>query len=743
MNSQWHLGYVPQQPHTYRGNDIRAVRQWWEMTLPGGIHTALMQNNVVPDLYKYENLPRAKWVDEQDWWLKQEVTLTRTDSERCFVRFDCVDYMASVWLDDTFLGHHEGAFSAWELELTDYVPPDGNPHTFRLALRLTGFNAFPQPSWTRPERVLIQPTRLIHRGKAGISPYHPRLRLLRPPMQAGWDFAPTLPILGVWERPLLETTGNVRIVHLDIGKWRFNPETHKATTTCTLMLDTLEPTITPVTLAWAPMNFEDTDGLATYTLTVPKGMSKHQLHLTIPDAHRWHPWEQGAPNLYRLTVSVPHSHSTTTRFGIRTATWNRYRMTVNEQPFFARGVNWVPLDLLGATSEGDHERYHTLLTYAREQNVNFIRVWGGGGRERRIFYELCDELGLLIWQEMPFACAFLDHYPRDEEFLSLAEREARGIVRALEPHPSIAVWCAGNEFSLQRNRPLVSRLAAMVQREDDRPFLPPSPSGTDHHQWQVWHGYAPLHHLDEQTALFLSEVGLQALPNQSTLNKILATDKHFPPNPAWEEIHGEIAKLRAYLPADAHHTLENFIAASQEAQARGVQLAIENLRRRKAQGTGGITLWQWNEPYPAISWALVDFFGESKTAAHQLKEWFNPVTLLLEFDRKRAYKPGDTIKTTLWAINDLDEPVHTHSATIRQGRHELFSGVVEMPPHSALPVQSLSLYLLSDDLIELELRQADGERVAHNTYPLILPPPDRAPRFHHLYRMVASWVLER
>ncbi len=742
MNSIWHLGYVPQQPHTYRGNDIREVRQWWEMDVPGGIHAALMKNNVLPDLYKYENLPRAEWVNQQDWWLKQEITLTRTETERIFVRFDCVDYIATAWLDDRLLAYHECAFSAWEIELTDYVPADGEPHTYRLALRLTGFNAFPVPLWTRLEQALIQPTRFIHRGRAGISPYHPRLRLLRPPMQAGWDFAPELPILGVWEAPTVYTTGNVRIVHMDVGKWRFSTKTGKATTTCTLVVDALEATGTPLTLAWQPMNFEGTDGLATYNLTIPKGTSRHHLHLTVPDAERWHPWDQGAPNLYRFTISIPHSHTITLRFGIRTATWQRYRMTVNEQPFFARGVNWVPVDILGATSEADHERYRTLLTYAREQNVNFIRVWGGGGRERRIFYELCDELGLLIWQEMPFACAFLDHYPRDEEFLALAEQEARGIVRALEPHPSVAVWCAGNEFSLQRNRPLVSRLAAMVQKEDDRPFLPPSPSGIDHHQWQVWHGYAPLHHLDEQTALFLSEVGLQALPNQSTLDKILVTEKHFPPNPAWEEIHGEISKLRAYLPDHAHDSIEAFIDASQEAQARGMQLAIENMRRRKGQGAGGITLWQWNEPYPAISWALVDFFGESKAAAHHLKEWYNPTALLLEFDRKKAYKAGDEIEAVLWAVNDHAFPLQNCTATIRQGNEIIHAQPFHLPPYAAIPLTRITFRLPTEKLIELDLHHQE-QRIAHNSYPLVLPPPDHTPFFHHLYRMVASWVMER
>lgn len=739
---RWQLGYVPQQTYQYTGNDIRTVRQWWDITLPGGIHTALMENNLLPDLLRYENLPRAEWVNRHDWWLRQEITLTRREGQRLFVRFDCVDYIASAWLDDTFLAQHEGAFSMWDVELTEHVPADGLPHTYRLALRLTGANAFPHPTWSPQERALIAPTRFFHRGTAAIRPYHPRMRLLRAPMQSGWDFAPALPILGVWEDITVETTGAIRIVHLALGSWQVDKTTGTATTSCTLILDAAAAMTTPLTLTWTPVNFSGTDGLATYTLNVPQGRSRQHVRLTIPDAKRWHPWEQGDPNLYQLKATLPDHHQKSSRIGIRNASWNRYRLTVNDKPLFARGVNWVPLDLLGATSERDYDRYRTLLTYARNQNINFLRVWGGGARERRAFYELCDELGLLIWQEFPFACAFLDHYPKDEEFLGLAAQEATGMVRALEPHPSVALWCAGNEFSAQRNRHLVSRLAAVVQKEDDRPFLPPSPNGVDHHQWQVWHGYAPLYHLDEQNALFLSEVGLQSLPHQETIQKILASEKHFPPNPAWEEIHGELAKLRAYLPATAHQTLETFIEASQAAQAWGMQLAIENMRRRKGEGTGGIALWQWNEPYPAISWALVDYFGLAKSAAHELQAWYAPTTVMLAFDRKRRYRKGDTVKVTLWAVNDLDTPYRDCTAEIRQDGQLLASAALDIPPHSATAVKSFSLKLITDGLIEVDLAQGSAVLVK-NSYPLVLPPPDRPPPLHRLYRMVASWVLER
>ena len=164
------------------------------------------------------------------------------------------------------------------------------------------------------------------------------------------------------------------------------------------------------------------------------------------------------------------------------------------------------------------EDYDRLLGQARAAGINFLRVWGGGVREKRAFWDACDRLGILAWQEFPLACAFLDHYPRDPAYLTLLEDEARGSVQLLRNHPSLLAWCGGNEINPEREAQPLARLACVVQEEDpDRPWIPASPSAGDRHNWHIWHGFAPWTALSEGDPPFLSEFGLQALPVAETL----------------------------------------------------------------------------------------------------------------------------------------------------------------------------------------------------------------------------------
>ncbi|HEX8683921.1 MAG TPA: glycoside hydrolase family 2 TIM barrel-domain containing protein, partial [Ardenticatenaceae bacterium] len=652
--------------------------------------------------------------------------------------------VGTLWLNEHLLGWHEGAFSRQTIEITPFARADGEPHSYRVGARLWGANAWPQPEWRWWERLLIGPTRLAQPGKASIRPYHPRLRLLRPPMQAGWDFAPALAAIGLWEGVRLEVTGPVRVAAVRVGEWRFAAGDESASADVTLLLDVAEATRATLRLRCEPQNFEGEGGEAIVERELAQGSQRVTVPLTLTRPQPWHPWEQGAPNLYSLKTSVEVegrlSSTLTTQFGIRTVTMEEMRLTVNGAPFFARGVNWVPADILPGTVP--RERYRALLEMARERGVNLLRVWGGGGRERRDFYDLCDELGLLVWQEFPFACAFLDHYPRDAEFLRLAEQEAGAMVRELRHHPSLALWCAGNEFSYQRNRSLVDRLQALVRDHDCRPFLRPSPGAEDRHNWHVWHGQAPAREYAEETSAFLSEFGLQAPPARASLERFLPPDALWPPNELWAFHHADVAKLRHYIPGDALESLDAFIEGSQAAQAWGVQVAIERMRRRKADGAGGVAVWQWNEPWPAISWALVDYFGVPKAAAEGLRQWYHPLLLSLEWDLREALAPGDVLRAGLWAINDLRTPFEDCEARLWQGEEPLWWGPLHLPPHSARRVADLAVPLPygMEQPLRVELWQGQT-LLAENHYPLHAPDLREPPALLKLYRTLAELVM--
>jgi beta-mannosidase len=340
--------------------------------------------------------------------------------------------------------------------------------------------------------------------------------------------------------------------------------------------------------------------------------------------------------------------------GLREVELDSWKLRINGRRVYARGANWVPADVL--PGRVDEEDYCALLSLARQANMNMVRVWGGGLREKRAFYDQCDRLGIMVWQEFPLACAFLSRFPRSPDYLQLVERESEGIVRDLRAHPSVLLWCGGNEFSPERNKPVVDALQRSVSKLDpDQPFLAASPAGGDSHNWKVWHGFhAPSAYRDDET-LFASEFGLQALPNKATLQSFVPAEELWPPGPSWGYHGAELNKLLRYarpFMQSSEPGLEELGEASQQAQAHALQIAVEHYRRAKARGGGGVLIWQLNEPWPAVSWALVDFYRRPKAAYAVVKRLMNPVLASLEYPLRR-YRAGDELAIDIWVVNDL------------------------------------------------------------------------------------------
>jgi beta-mannosidase len=361
------------------------------------------------------------------------------------------------------------------------------------------------------------------------------------------------------------------------------------------------------------------------------------------------------------------------------------------------------------------------LKQARDANINFLRVWGGGLREKRAFYDLCDELGILVWQEFPFAGTLLDRFPDDRAFLNFVRDECSDIVCALRNHPSLVVWCGGNEFSPRANQPVVKKLRTVVNDKDGtRPFKSASPYRDESHNWRVWHQSANLRDYRDDSTPFLSEFGLQALPNLESLSKFLPKDALAAPHALWKYHRAELKKLGRYassvIASEAKQfpirdletpalacgasvasqkslamTTEALIDATQRAQAFGLQIAIEHVRRRKPQTTG-VAVWQFNDPCPAISWSLVDYYGTPKRAYHELKKVYSPV--LASFDYELIpRRTGDTVRGDLWIINDLRAAYPNAQLRAYLNGAEIFDRTLNIEPDSVARVDALAVML--------------------------------------------------
>ena len=531
-------------------------------------------------------------------------------------------------------------------------------------------------------------------------------------MGYGWDFAPALRTIGLWDDVDVFVTGDVTLFDVQV-KTRLVPA--GAALTVSLDADALTPGPATMVLSLAGQTFEAEPLSRSFDVTLPAGRTRLTFEMNVPDPHLWFPWDRGNPDLYALTVEVQRSgrvlDRVTESVGLREITLRRnpdtppkandWTFVVNGQPVYLRGANWVPADAFPARVTEDD--YRAWLEMARAANLNVLRVWGGGLREKKAFYDLCDRMGLLVWQEFPLACAFLTRYPSSAEYLALVESETREIVRQVRNHPSVALWCGGNEFKPQRNRPVVEAMRCAAMDEDGtRPFQAASPSGGDSHNWKIWHEFYPPEAFQRDTAQLMSEFGLQAPPVVENLRRFLPSEEMWPLGPAWTYHRAQIEKLRHYAQvrnpeseiSNQKSDLETFVEASQRAQARGVQIAVEHARRRK-YATSGFLVWQFNSPWPAIDWALVDYYRTPKLAYHRLAEIANPLLVSLDYPLRR-YAPGDVLTAEVWVINDwLREFPRCRVEVALQDLQQVFE--VNVKPDSAAWVGSITWTLPDGD----------------------------------------------
>ncbi|MBI4670092.1 MAG: hypothetical protein HY741_00270 [Chloroflexi bacterium] len=708
-DSHWFVGAVAPQEFP-ASNDFARVEGWLPATVPGDVRLDLLNLNKIPDPFLGKNNEASQWVDEYDWWYRREIELETRQDTRTFLIFEGIDYLSAVYWDDVLLGAHAGMFSRQVYEI-----PSGLVQTrqHRLAVRVWGGNQLPRVKLNVRERAWksIAGRLLPHPAQ---SPEFPdRYATLKCQMSYGWDFAPRLLTCGIGDEAYLVQT---RAVFIRDAWVQGVPD---GRVRVTLDFDTTRASDMRIEFQVTPKIF---DAPAQH-FEIPLHLRKsgtHSFSLQLENPRVWNPWDRGAPNLYTLAVRIVddngESDAHETMFGLRTielapnsgapndsAPWT---FVANGQPEFIRGANWVPADAIPARVA--REDYAALLKLVREANINLLRVWGGGLKEKRAFYELCDELGILLWQEFPLAGAGIDYFPRDAAYLNLLRQESAAIVQNLRNHPSVVLWCSGNEFIPRVNRHVTDLLREVVAKHDGtRPFKIASPSQDESHNWRVWHGYANTRDYELDNALFFGEFGMQAAPNVETLARFLPDDALFPPNAAWAYHNAEIEKLSRYVrpllsfrdgqPAgavwaqDCHIerseisqslrydkscaaereisargisdapfapeiTLDEFVRASQEAQLRGLQIAIEYARRNKPL-ISGCAFWQFNEPWYSICWSVVDFIRTPKRAYYKIKELYNPVLVSFAFPR-RPRNPGEIVSGQIWLINDTLNEIH-------------------------------------------------------------------------------------
>lgn len=733
----------------------QAVHSWLDGTVPGDVIADALDAGLIPHPYKDLNSRVCEWLSERDWIYRKDFTgPDLAAGEVLRLCFEGVDYACTVYLNGELLGTHEGMFAPFEFDVTKKVR--------------TG----------KPNRLLVivehaPPVDLVQ-GQIGRTS---KARLWKSRFAYWWDWCTRLIPVGVYRGVSLVRTGPVWIKdvwarpNVKIASSGADPQGQAiGTVDVQVQVGSAEG----MQASMVRIELLDSEQVIASATADVVGETAHvaNVKLTIANAKLWWPNGMGEQPLYTLRTTLLNGAAASDvhsqRVGLRTirmvqnegAKFNAlpYTFEVNGKRLWARGWNWVPMDHMYGRDDGDappaqhpvKNRYDRALRLAAHAHCNLLRVWGGGLQESRKFYDFCDQLGILVWQEFPQSSSGIDNRPaEDPAYLEYVEARAREIVPQRRSHACLAVWCGGNELMEEDHTPVtdahpaLARIKAVVNELDpDRSWIPTSPSGP------VWHssiekaGSGQMHdvhgpwkyagtekHYELFNAidpLLHSEFGVEGAANLDTLHQFFSPQYQWPPdntNPAWVH-HASWWMQREMIESvfGKMTDLETHVRASQWLQAEGLRYGVEAHRRRTGH-CSGVLPWQFNEAFPnACCTNAVDYLLTTKPVYWWVRQAYAPHAISLKYDRL-TWKPGEHWTAELWAISSApaDEAYQWRLELYDLAGSRLLEaeGQINLAAEKAVMIKRVQQQLPQQAGIAaafLWLKNAKNEVVAQNEY---------------------------
>lgn len=648
--------------------------EWLPATVPGTVHTDLLDNGKISNPFYGTNEKDVQWIDKKDWEYITTIDVEAPVLNHSHIElvFAGLDTYADVYVNEQHVLSADNMFRTWRADVKPYVKLGANdirihfrspimedlPKLKALGYGLPASNDQSEVGELGDQRVSIF---------ARKAPYH-----------YGWDWGPRFVTSGIWREAELVAWSDVRIENVYIRQNQVHVES--ADLTAVVQIYSEQERQVNLRVYADGQNWEQ-------TVTLAEGTDAVQIPLLLDNPKLWWSRGLGDAHLYTFTVEVLEQNQTlavkSERTGIRSIRLvtephpdypgTSFYFELNGVPVFAKGANHIPNDSF--SPRVTLERYRHEIVTAVESNMNMLRVWGGGIYENDEFYDLCDEYGILVWQDFMFACSM---YPGDEEFLDSVQAEAEDNIRRLRNHPSIVLWCGNNEIDSawsqyvedggwgwkkdynteQRAQiwadyeSLFHELLPEVVRVEHPgiSYWPSSPivavtnnekqhthgitDSGDIHYWGVWHNSEPFERYNTYIGRFMSEYGFQSFPEyksvrtyaeESDLELESEVMLRHQKNGAGNRLIKEY--MDKYLPAPKD--FPSFLYMSQVLQAEAMKTAIEAHRRRKPYCMGTL-YWQMNDCWPVASWSSMDYYGRWKAVQYYAKRSFKDILLSID-----------------------------------------------------------------------------------------------------------------
>ena len=756
--------HFPLTTSVWQFRDATTRSPWRSAVVPGCVHTDLRRHGLIPDPFWGTNEEALQWIEEREWEYRTTFTIKAQLLAEEVVELvaDGLDTVATVVLNDTEVARTDNMFVGYRWNVKPLLRRGRNELRIRFGSAM---------DYIRSHRTEHSP-REINDPVGGCT------RIRKQQCQFGWDWGPRFVTAGIWRDVRLEAWTENRLVNV-VVRQRHDPD-GSVTLSYEPELARPDPDVTyDVTLSLGGATIDSTrsslgPGQSNAGSNQSKIVSSEATGLPnrkskIPDPLLWWPAGQGAQPLYTVTVTATSPDGRplgrwSRRIGLRTIELDRhadawgesFQFVVNGRPIFAKGANWIPAHSFVTTLSRDD--YARDLRAAAEANMNMVRVWGGGIYESEDFYDLCDELGLLVWQDFMFSCT---RYPADDAFLASCREEAVYQVQRLRHRACLALWCGNNEIAslnlheMQQNASWLRDYEALFHRvlpevvaaaDPATPYWPSSPwrgefeaeheNGTksgDTHYWDVWHARHPVKDYEKHAFRFVSEFGMQSYSSAATnatfcppedTNVFGPVMENHQKNRAGNQIILDYVSRRYRFPQSQDH----LIYLSQLNQAYCMQIGVEHYRRLMPRCMGAL-YWQLNDCWPVASWSSIEFTGRWKALHYIARRFFAPALVSVHVPGDETAIIGNYRRSTadeahVYTVYDAPRSssgllhwdfFHLDGRLLQSGRSRVRLRSGESVLRKKLPLAGL---LKEHDRDHFYLRVAldvDGERVSEET----------------------------
>jgi len=615
--------------------------------IPSTVHSVLWDNKIIANPYIGQIESRIQWIGDTSWTYNCTINLTNDQLKfkNANLNFEGLDTYADVFVNDKLVIQADNMFRSWQTDIK--------------SLLTTGTNSI-RIQFSPPAKKTAKLWKLLGANLPGDQ----RVLTRKAQYQNGWDFAPKYVTMGIWKPAFIEFYD---IKLLDKLNWTYS--INNGIPNINVSFNAFNPSKENI---FAGIEINDNSA----AIEIGPGLSTLEIPLAIQETNLWNPNGLGDQNLYDLNFFLRSSKATLVDtsivIGFRDIQLNssvdeigmKFQFESKGESFFVKGANYVPTDIL--PDRVSKEQIKSLLIDAKKSNFNMLRVWGGGYYESDYFYDICDSLGIMVWQDFAFACAM---YPNDKNFLDNVKSEAEEQVKRLSRHPSIVLWCGNNEISEGWARwgwkdGMSEQQKAELQKAYDKIFHEILPQTVikyaphcaywassplwgrgdkrhqtegDAHYWGVWHDEEEFEVLEEKIPRFMSEFGFQAYPVTKTIADF--SGESLNENEISINAHQKHKKGRQiidkYLDRN-YPTAQDFtdyVYLTQVNQAEGISLGLLAQRMAGQNKYGGSLYWQYNDCWPGITWSSRDYYGRWKPLQWKAKEVFAPNVQRISFKK--------------------------------------------------------------------------------------------------------------